>query len=261
MVGGYNIKPADRPAGRRRSRRRRRRRPEEDAADVRLLPRRQGKGRQGQRQRQGSDAEAGPTPSGSPAAPKCRRSITVTVFKVPGETNTDDLSPAPDAWSRPDIPLHALAMLKNTRPGIVQAEEEGKRGPMKFIEELKAKGHLGRLRRRRGRHRLVAQVATNSVLWFTGQDIPFVPNKRFGGVTWAARSPRSSTTRMEDSGALPIELDVSKMEMGDVVDCVPTKARRSKDGEVIAALPGQERRAVRRSARRRPHQPDHRPRR
>ena len=75
------------------------------------------------------------------AAPKCRRSITVTVFKVTGETNTDDLSPAPDAWSRPDIPLHALAMLKNPRPGITP-EEDGKRGPVKFIEELKAKGHL-----------------------------------------------------------------------------------------------------------------------
>ena len=67
--------------------------------------------------------------------------ITVTVFKVTGETNTDDLSPAPDAWSRPDIPLHYLAMLKNARPGITP-EEDGKRGPIKFIEDLKTKGHL-----------------------------------------------------------------------------------------------------------------------
>ncbi|MBE2245061.1 MAG: aconitate hydratase B, partial [Burkholderiaceae bacterium] len=113
--------------------------------------------------------------------PEVPASITVTVFKVNGETNTDDLSPAPDAWSRPDIPLHALAMLKNARPGITP-EEDGKRGPVKFIEELRARGHL------------VAYVgdvvgtgssrksATNSVLWFTGEDIPFVPNKRFGGV-------------------------------------------------------------------------------
>ncbi|MFA5610282.1 MAG: bifunctional aconitate hydratase 2/2-methylisocitrate dehydratase, partial [Alcaligenes sp.] len=113
--------------------------------------------------------------------PEVPESLTVTVFKVTGETNTDDLSPAPDAWSRPDIPLHALAMLKNPRPGI-EPEEPGKKGPVSFIESLKEKGHL------------VAYVgdvvgtgssrksATNSVLWFTGQDIPFVPNKRFGGV-------------------------------------------------------------------------------
>ena len=157
--------------------------------------------------------------------PEVPQKITVTVFKVPGETNTDDLSPAPDAWSRPDIPLHALAMLKNPRPGI-KPEEEGKRGPMKFIEELKAKGHL------------VAYVgdvvgtgssrksATNSVLWFTGEDIPFVPNKRFGGVCLGGKIAPIFYNTMEDAGALPIELDVSKMEMGDVIDCAPTKARR-----------------------------------
>ena len=89
--------------------------------------------------------------------PEVPQSITVTVFKVTGETNTDDLSPAPDAWTRPDIPLHALAMLKNARPGIAP-EEDGKRGPVKFIEELQGQGPPGRLRRRRGRHRLLAQV-------------------------------------------------------------------------------------------------------
>ncbi|MDA1813304.1 hypothetical protein PDK10_27135, partial [Bacillus cereus] len=116
--------------------------------------------------------------------PEVDKKITVTVFKVPGETNTDDLSPAPDAWSRPDIPLHYLAMLKNTRPDAAfKPEEDGKRGPMQFIDDLKKKGHL------------VAYVgdvvgtgssrksATNSIVWATGQDIPFVPNKRFGGVT------------------------------------------------------------------------------
>ena len=75
--------------------------------------------------------------------PKWPKKITVTVFKVPGETNTDDLSPAPDAWSRPDIPLHYLAMLKNTRAGAAfKPEEDGKRGPIQFIEDLKKKGHL-----------------------------------------------------------------------------------------------------------------------
>lgn len=125
--------------------------------------------------------------------PEVPASQKLTVFKVTGETNTDDLSPAPDAWSRPDIPLHALAMLKNPRPGITP-EEAGVRGPVKFLEELRAKGNL------------VAYVgdvvgtgssrksATNSVLWFTGEDIPFVPNKRFGGVCLAPRSPRSSST-------------------------------------------------------------------
>ena len=116
--------------------------------------------------------------------PEVAKKITVTVFKVPGETNTDDLSPAPDAWSRPDIPLHYLAMLKNTRADAAfKPEEDGKRGPMAFIEELKKKGNL------------VAYVgdvvgtgssrksATNSIVWGFGEDIPFVPNKRFGGLT------------------------------------------------------------------------------
>ena len=117
----------------------------------------------------------------------------LTVFKVSGETNTDDLSPAPDAWSRPDIPLHALAMLKNPRPGI-EPEEAGVRGPVQQLENLKAKGNL------------VAYVgdvvgtgssrksATNSVLWFTGEDIPFVPNKRLVACAWVAKLLRSSLT-------------------------------------------------------------------
>ncbi|HYF41395.1 MAG TPA: aconitate hydratase B, partial [Ramlibacter sp.] len=154
--------------------------------------------------------------------PEVPQSMKVTVFKVPGETNTDDLSPAPDAWSRPDIPLHALAMLKNKREGApFQPEEDGKRGPIKFIEELRAKGNL------------VAYVgdvvgtgssrksATNSVLWFTGEDIPFVPNKRFGGVCLGNKIAPIFYNTMEDAGALPIELDVSKMEMGDVIELRP----------------------------------------
>src|SRR3954463_11440702 len=165
--------------------------------------------------------------------PQVPQKITVTVFKVPGETNTDDLSPAPDAWSRPDIPLHALAMLKNARPGI-EPDEAGNRGPMKQLDALKSKGNL------------VAYVgdvvgtgssrksATNSVLWWTGEDIPFVPNKRFGGVCLGGKIAPIFYNTMEDAGALPIELDVSKMEMGDVVELRPYEGKALKNGEVVA---------------------------
>ncbi len=165
--------------------------------------------------------------------PEVPESLTITVFKVTGETNTDDLSPAPDATTRPDIPLHALAMLKNRREGI-EPEEDGKRGPVKFIESLKAKGHL------------VAYVgdvvgtgssrksATNSVLWFTGEDIPFIPNKRFGGVCLGSKIAPIFYNTMEDAGALPIELDVSQMAMGDVVELRPYEGKALKDGAVIA---------------------------
>ncbi|MDP2254635.1 MAG: bifunctional aconitate hydratase 2/2-methylisocitrate dehydratase, partial [Polaromonas sp.] len=165
--------------------------------------------------------------------PVVPESIQLTVFKVAGEINTDDLSPAPDAWSRPDIPLHALAMHKNARPGVTP-EEDGKRGPVKFIEELKARGNL------------VAYVgdvvgtgssrksATNSVLWFTGEDIPFVPNKRFGGVCLGSKIAPIFYNTMEDSGALPIELDVSQMAMGDVIELRPYEGKALKDGKVIA---------------------------
>ncbi|WP_269632571.1 bifunctional aconitate hydratase 2/2-methylisocitrate dehydratase [Pelomonas sp. BJYL3] len=166
--------------------------------------------------------------------PEVAQKITVTVFKVPGETNTDDLSPAPDAWSRPDIPLHYLAMLKNTRPDAAfKPEEDGKRGPIQFIEDLKKKGNL------------VAYVgdvvgtgssrksATNSVIWATGEDIPFVPNKRFGGVTLGGKIAPIFFNTQEDSGSLPIEVDVSKLEMGDVIDVLPYAGQIVKNGEVI----------------------------
>ncbi len=166
--------------------------------------------------------------------PEVPKTITVTVFKVPGETNTDDLSPAPDAWSRPDIPLHYLAMLKNTRPDAAfKPEEDGKRGPMQFIEDLKKKGHL------------VAYVgdvvgtgssrksATNSVIWATGQDIPFVPNKRFGGVTLGGKIAPIFFNTQEDSGSLPIEVDVSALEMGDVIDIHPYEGRITKAGATV----------------------------
>jgi len=166
--------------------------------------------------------------------PEVPKSITVTVFKVPGETNTDDLSPAPDAWSRPDIPMHYLAMLKNTRPDAAfKPEEDGKRGPIQFIEDLKKKGHL------------VAYVgdvvgtgssrksATNSVIWATGQDIPFVPNKRFGGVTLGGKIAPIFYNTQEDSGALPIEVDVSKLEMGDVIEVLPYDGKITKGGQTV----------------------------
>ncbi|MGG4606450.1 bifunctional aconitate hydratase 2/2-methylisocitrate dehydratase [Paenalcaligenes sp. Me131] len=165
--------------------------------------------------------------------PEVPESMTVTVFKVTGETNTDDLSPAPDAWSRPDIPLHALAMLKNPRPGITP-DDPGKVGPIQFLESLKEQGHqiayvgdvVGTGSSRKS--------ATNSVLWFTGDDIPFVPNKRFGGVCLGSKIAPIFYNTMEDAGALPIELDVSKMEMGDVVELRPYEGKALKNGEVIA---------------------------
>ncbi|HPT50773.1 MAG TPA: aconitate hydratase B, partial [Accumulibacter sp.] len=142
--------------------------------------------------------------------PEVPASQKLTVFKVTGETNTDDLSPAPDAWSRPDIPLHALAMLKNPRPGI-DPDKAGERGPIKQLEALGKKGNL------------IAYVgdvvgtgssrksATNSVLWFTGEDIPFVPNKRFGGVCLGSKIAPIFFNTMEDAGALPIEIDAGQM--------------------------------------------------
>ena len=145
--------------------------------------------------------------------------------------------PAPDATTRPDIPLHALAMLKNPRPGI-EADKPGERGPIKQLEALATKGNL------------IAYVgdvvgtgssrksAANSVLWFTGEDIPFVPNKRFGGVCLGSKIAPIFYNTLEDAGALPIEIDVTQMEMGDEVelniDFATSKVTASKNGKVIA---------------------------
>jgi aconitate hydratase 2/2-methylisocitrate dehydratase len=152
--------------------------------------------------------------------------ITVTVFKVTGETNTDDLSPAQDAWSRPDIPLHALAMLKNAREGI-EPEIEGEVGPLGQMDELLKKGYplayvgdvVGTGSSRKS--------ATNSVLWFMGEDIPYVPNIKSGGVCIGGKIAPIFFNTMEDSGALPIEMDVSGLNMGDVIEIFP------KLGEVV----------------------------
>ncbi|MCC4832956.1 bifunctional aconitate hydratase 2/2-methylisocitrate dehydratase [Shewanella sp. 1_MG-2023] len=169
--------------------------------------------------------------------PKLADKVSLTVFKVSGETNTDDLSPAPDAWSRPDIPLHALAMLKNAREGIVP-DAAGTVGPIKEIEALKTKGNplvyvgdvVGTGSSRKS--------ATNSVLWFMGDDIPYVPNKRAGGFCLGGKIAPIFFNTMEDAGALPIELDVSKMEMGDVIDIYPYEGvvKRGGTDEVISTF-------------------------
>lgn len=169
--------------------------------------------------------------------PQLAEKITLTVFKVSGETNTDDLSPAQDAWSRPDIPLHALAMLKNSRPGIV-ADQEGMVGPIKALEALKSQGfplvYVGDVVGT-GSSR---KSATNSVLWFMGDDIPNVPNKRAGGFVLGGKIAPIFFNTMEDAGALPIELDVSQMNTGDVIDIhvYAGKVTRHGSDEVIATF-------------------------
>ncbi|MBY6187768.1 bifunctional aconitate hydratase 2/2-methylisocitrate dehydratase [Marinobacter hydrocarbonoclasticus] len=166
--------------------------------------------------------------------PKLADSITLTVFKVPGETNTDDLSPAPDAWSRPDIPLHALAMLKSAREGITP-DEPGTVGPITTIDSLKEKGHplvyvgdvVGTGSSRKS--------ATNSVLWFMGDDLPGVPNKRGGGFCFGGKIAPIFFNTMEDAGALPIEMPVDKMAMGDVITVFPYEGVvKNQAGEVIS---------------------------
>jgi len=161
--------------------------------------------------------------------------ITCSVFKVRGETNTDDLSPAPDAWSRPDIPLHAKAMYKMTRDGL-EPEKHGEIGPMAQVEAIKAKGHpvafvgdvVGTGSSRKS--------ATNSVLWFFGDDLPGVPNKRGGGICIGAKVAPIFYNTMEDAGALVFEADVEKMAMGDVIDIYPFEGviKNADSGEVIA---------------------------
>jgi len=150
--------------------------------------------------------------------------ITVTVFMVEGETNTDDLSPAGDAWSRPDIPLHAKAMLSKTMDR-----------PLETIEELKQKGHpiayvgdvVGTGSSRKS--------ATNSVLWHMGDDVPHIPNKRDGGVCLGGKIAPIFFNTMEDAGALPIECDVTKMEMGDVITIHPYEGKITNEaGDTIS---------------------------
>jgi aconitate hydratase 2 / 2-methylisocitrate dehydratase len=159
--------------------------------------------------------------------PKVPEKLTVTVFKVTGETNTDDLSPAPDAWSRPDIPLHAKAMLKMPREGITNAEQQidelkQKAFPVAYVGDVVGTGSS-------------RKSATNSVLWFMGNDIPYIPNKREGGVCIGGKIAPIFFNTMEDSGALPFECDVTKMAMGDVIDIYPYagEVKRHDTSELI----------------------------
>ncbi|MFT6624395.1 MAG: aconitate hydratase 2/2-methylisocitrate dehydratase [Cycloclasticus sp.] len=167
--------------------------------------------------------------------PSLAEKLTVKVFEVTGETNTDDLSPAPDAWSRPDIPLHALAMLKMPREGI-NPDVPGETGPIKQIDEMEKDGiplaYVGDVVGT-GSSR---KSATNSVLWFMGDDIPYVPNKRGGGVCIGAKIAPIFFNTMEDSGALPIEMDVTHLHMNDVIDIFPYEGKVTKSGtdEVLA---------------------------
>ena len=169
--------------------------------------------------------------------PEVPKKATYKTFKVTGETNTDDLSPAQDAWSRPDIPLHALAMLKNAREGIVP-DQDGVIGPMKQIEEMKKDGiplaYVGDVVGT-GSSR---KSATNSVLWLMGDDIQGVPNKRAGGLVLGGKIAPIFFNTMEDAGSLPIEVDVSKLNMGDVFDIYPHDGKITKhdSDEVLATF-------------------------
>ena len=162
-------------------------------------------------------------------------SIKCSVFKVTGETNTDDLSPAPDAWSRPDIPLHALAMYKMERDGLTP-DKPGEIGPIKQIEELKAKGHpvamvgdvVGTGSSRKS--------ATNSVLWYFGDEMPGTPNKHSGGICIGNKVAPIFYNTMEDAGALVFEAPVDDLNMGDVIDVRPYEGKilNAETGDVLS---------------------------
>ncbi|MDZ7992309.1 MAG: bifunctional aconitate hydratase 2/2-methylisocitrate dehydratase [Nostoc sp. EfeVER01] len=158
--------------------------------------------------------------------PTVPEAITVTVFKVPGETNTDDLSPAQSATTRPDIPLHALVMLESRQPGSLQtiAELKKKGHPVAYVGDVVGTGSS-------------RKSAINSVLWHMGNDIPFVPNKRAGGyVLGGAIAPIFFNTA-EDAGALPIQCDVTKLETGMVITIHPYKGEITNEtGEVISTF-------------------------
>ncbi len=165
---------------------------------------------------------------------KVPESTKMVVFKVTGETNTDDLSPAPDAWSRPDIPLHARAAYKMERDGL-NPEEPGVTGPMSQIDEIKSKGLpvafvgdvVGTGSSRKS--------ATNSVLWFFGEDIPGVPNKRAGGVCIGNKVAPIFFNTMEDAGALVFEAPVDDLNMGDVIEIRPYEGKiLNEAGETLS---------------------------
>ncbi len=163
--------------------------------------------------------------------------ITLKVFRVSGETNTDDLSPAQEAWSRPDIPLHALSMLRTPRDGVLP-DEPGVRGPLQQLEALKTEKYplvyvgdvVGTGSSRKS--------ATNSILWHIGNDIPYVPNKRSGGFVIGGKIAPIFFNTLEDSGALPIEMDVSGLASGMLIDLYPYKGeiRESHNQQLLASF-------------------------
>ena len=156
--------------------------------------------------------------------PKLEDKITLTVFKVPGETNTDDLSPATEAWSRPDIPLHAKAMLQSKMDAPIAAIEKLKEKgyPLAFVGDVVGTGSS-------------RKSAINSVLWHMGHDVPYVPNKRQGGVILGNNIAPIFFNTAEDSGAMPIECDVQHMESGDVITIYPYEGKIVNEaGETIS---------------------------
>lgn len=146
--------------------------------------------------------------------PKLPEKLTLTVYKVPGEINTDDFSPATEAWSRPDIPLHALAMLRSRMENPLQkiAELKQKGHPIAFVGDVVGTGSS-------------RKSAINSLLWYIGNDIPHVPNKRQGGVILGGKIAPIFFNTAEDSGALPIEVDVANLNMGDVIHVHPYEGK------------------------------------
>ena len=160
--------------------------------------------------------------------PELSNRITAAVYKIPGETNTDDLSPAQDAWSRPDIPLHAQAMYKNPRDGVTNAEEQ--------LKELELTGHPVALVGDVMGTGSSRKSATNSVLWHIGDDMPYIPNKRDGGICIGGNIAPIFYNTMEDAGALPIETVVDKLNTGDIIDIDVYTGRitNHESGELIS---------------------------
>ncbi|MGB4812174.1 MAG: bifunctional aconitate hydratase 2/2-methylisocitrate dehydratase [Methylophilaceae bacterium] len=159
-------------------------------------------------------------------APVLAKEIKMVVFKVDGETNTDDLSPAQDAWSRPDIPLHAKSMLINKMPdGLKTIEALKQKGlPLAYVGDIVGTGSS-------------RKSAINSVQWFMGNDIPHIPNKRTGGVILGGKIAPIFFNTAEDSGALPLQCDVSKMQMGDVIVIQPYEGKvLNENGEIISTF-------------------------
>ena len=164
------------------------------------------------------------------AKPEVPQKIDTVIFKVPGETNTDDLSPAPDAWSRPDIPLHALAMYKMPREGLSTK-------PLEEIEKLKKSGYPVTLAGDVVGTGSSRKSATNSVLWHMGEDIPYIPNKKTGGICIGSKIAPIFFNTMEDAGTLVFEVDVDKLNTGDLISIYPHEGViKNENSKVISSF-------------------------